>query len=183
MNWVRIYQNEGVTGLYDKRNGGNAAKLSNEQIEHLQSQVHQYSPKQLFSQEEYVGTGEYWGVPTLAKLVERNYGVVYASPNSYRNLFKRCGLSLQKPATEYKSRSLWKVMDFEEALEKNESIRHKNARKPCSLRKMKPPFISRQRPKSSGIHVDRHRWFVLLLIVIMFISMAHSTFTRANSLR
>ena len=96
MNWVRIYQNEGVTGLYDKRSGGNAAKLSSEQIEHLQSQVHQYSPNQLFSQDDFVGNGQYWSVPTLAKLVERNYGVVYASPNSYRNLFKRCWIEPAK---------------------------------------------------------------------------------------
>lgn len=119
MNWLRIYRTEGVTGLYDKRKGGNSAKLSSSQLEHLQNQVHQYSPKQMFSQDDYIGSGDYWTVPTIAKLVERNYGVVYTSPNSYRNLLKQCGLSLQKPATEYKSRSIYKVMDFEEGFEKN----------------------------------------------------------------
>jgi len=130
MNWLRAYRIEGVIGLYDKRKGGNAAKLSTEQLEHLQNQVHQYTPKQLFSQDDYVGSGDYWSVPTVTTLIERTYGVVYTSPNSYRNLLKQCGLSLQKPATEYRSRSVFKVMDFEEQLEKNCLISPKMHQKP-----------------------------------------------------
>ncbi|WP_363325816.1 winged helix-turn-helix domain-containing protein [uncultured Caldilinea sp.] len=56
----------------------------------------------------------------LARLVERDYAVVYDSPTSYRTLRKRCGLSRQRPAKQCKSRSKLKVLSFEETLEKTD---------------------------------------------------------------
>ena len=117
MNWVHHYQASGIAGLVDKRAGGNSAKLVPYQVERLQDQLQSYTPEQLLGPAA-VG-GQFWTVPDLALLLERDYGVVYKSLTSYRSLLKRCGLSRQKPAKVYKSRSEFKVMDFEERLEKN----------------------------------------------------------------
>jgi len=109
MNWNRNYFKLGIAGLIDKRVGGNFAKLEPRQIKQLQEQ---YTLVQLFGSNSF--SGQFWSVPDLAYLLERDYGVVYKSATSYRSLLKRCGLSRQKPATQYKSRSEFKVMAFEE---------------------------------------------------------------------
>ena len=117
MNWLRNYQEMGVAGLVDKRAGGNSAKLVPHQVEQLADQLERYRPEQLLGPNAV--EAQFWTVPDLARLVERDFGVVYKSPTSYRTLLKRCGLSRQRPAKQYKSRSELKVMSFEEVLEKN----------------------------------------------------------------
>jgi transposase len=119
MAWCRRYREEGVAGLIDRRVGGNRAKLRAHELEAVQNTVHQYRPNQLLSADEYSGNGEFWRVSDLAILLEREYGVVYQSLTSYRSVLKACGLSRQRPAQQYKSRSETKVLAFEEALEKN----------------------------------------------------------------
>lgn len=47
MNWVRTYQTLGVAGLVDKRAGGNSAKLTPVQVEHLQDRLQSAPPAQL----------------------------------------------------------------------------------------------------------------------------------------
>ena len=113
MNWIRTYQQMGIAGLVDKRAGGNSAKLTPHQVEHLTD----HTPEQLLGAEAV--SAQFWTVTDLARLVERDYDVVYDSPTSYRTLLKRCRLSRQRPAKQYKSRSELKVLDFEETLEKN----------------------------------------------------------------
>ena len=117
--WCRNYRAAGVAGLVDRRVGGNSAKLSGCALEAVQAQLHQYCPNQLLRSDEYRGSGEFWTVSELAIWLEREFDVVYRSPTSYRNVLKRCGLSRQRPARQYKSRSEAKVMTFEEQLEKN----------------------------------------------------------------
>lgn len=116
--WCRAYRRYGVAGLVDQRSGGNSAKLSASELERLQMQLHQYKPNQLFAPGEFTGNGEFWTVSDLARWIEREYGVRYQSKNSYRNVLRRCGLSCQRPAQQYQSRSETKVMAFEEELEK-----------------------------------------------------------------
>jgi transposase len=117
MNWVRNYHALGIAGLIDKRVGGNSAKLEPFQIERLQEQLERHTPEQLLGPD---GSGTpFWTVPDLARWLEREYGVVYKSPTSYRTLLQRCGLSRQRPAKQYKSRHELKVMAFEEELKKN----------------------------------------------------------------
>jgi transposase len=118
MEWCRNYGQTGVVGLVDKRAGGNRAKLSHNQLEHLKEQLENYTPRQLLGQEECYGHGQFWSVPDLAKLVKRNYGVIYKSATSYRSLFEQCHFSCQRPGTQYKSRNELKVLDFEQELEK-----------------------------------------------------------------
>ena len=117
--WSRSYREYGVAGLLDGRVGGNSAKLSDHELEAVQAKLHQYRPHQLLRSDEYSGNGEFWTVSELAIWLEREFAVVYRSKTSYRSLLKRCGLSRQRPAKQYKSRSEAKVMAFEEELEKN----------------------------------------------------------------
>lgn len=97
-------------------------------------QLHRYKPNQLFAQGEYTGNGEFWHIADLAQLLQREYDVRYQSQNSYRNVLRRCGLSCQRPAQQYQSRSETKVMLFEEELEKNCTqrvpARHKQRQRP-----------------------------------------------------
>jgi len=119
LEWWRHYRAQGIAGLVDKRFGGNSAKLSAKQVQDLQKHLHQYTPAQLLGEETSQDSPQFWTPETLAVLVQRRYGVVYQSATSYRTLLKKCGLTRQRPATQYKSRSEARVLDFEEMLEKN----------------------------------------------------------------
>jgi transposase len=122
LNWTRAYADRGLTSLVDHRLGGNRARLEPEQIEAVQNQLHQYSPAQLLGRDTCVGDGQFWTVPDLAQLLEREYAVSYQSNTSYRTLLAKCDFSYQRPAKQYKSHSESKLMEFEEALEKKLSI-------------------------------------------------------------
>lgn len=119
MEWNRYYHQAGVAGLVDQRQGGNRAFLSPEQLEDLQQRLHQSQPNQLFRTDQYEGEGKFWDIATLALLVETEYAVRYKAACSYRELFERCDFSYQRTTHQYLSRSEFKVMSFEEELEKN----------------------------------------------------------------
>ena len=119
MEWCRAYRQAGVVGLVDKRQGGNRAKMSVVQLEHLQQQLERYTPRQILGAENCYGSGEFWSIPDLARLLDRDYGISYKSASSYRDVFMRCDFSYQRPDTQYKSRSELRVLDFEQELEKN----------------------------------------------------------------
>jgi transposase len=118
MSWVAAYSKEGITALLDHRTGGNRAALKPQQMETVQNQLPTYTPAQLLGKEQAQYDGLFWTVADLAVLLERDYKVTYESPTSYRRLLAQCGLSYQRPAKQYKSRSAEKIMEFEEALEK-----------------------------------------------------------------
>ena len=119
MEWVAAYRARGLAALVDHRAGGNRARLTPQQIEAVQNQLHTYLPAQLLGREKAQGDGQFWSVPDLVYLLQRDYQVTYKSLTSYRTLIARCGFSYQRPAKQYKSRSEEKIMHFEEALEKN----------------------------------------------------------------
>jgi transposase len=116
MSWCRIYREQGIAGLIDKRKGGNRAKMTATQIEELERKLKQYTPVQVLSAEG--ATSEYWAVESLQCAVQKWYGVTYQSRTSYYTLLDACGFSCQRPAKVYKSRSETKVAEFEEQLEK-----------------------------------------------------------------
>ncbi len=118
LEWTRAYKERGLSALLDHRKGGNHARLAPDQIEAVQNQLHRYTPAQLLGREASVGEGGFWTVSDVAHLLQRDYGVVYQSLTSYYTLLAKCGLSSQRPAKQYKSHSDFKVMDFEEGLEK-----------------------------------------------------------------
>ena len=119
MEWCRAYRQAGVVGLVDRRQGGNRAKMSAEQLAHLQQQLEGYTPRQILGAKNCYGSGEFWSIPDLARLLVRNYGITYKSASSYRDVFIRCDYSCQRPGTQYKSRNELQVLDFEQELEKN----------------------------------------------------------------
>jgi transposase len=117
-HWARAYRQRGLTALLDHRLGGNRARLTPGQIEAVQAKLHRHTPAQLLGPAHSAGGGEFWTVPDLARLLERDFAVVYESLTSYRALLIRCGLSYQRAAKQYKSHSEARLMDFEERLEK-----------------------------------------------------------------
>jgi transposase len=119
MEWVRAYRDKGLPALVDHRIGGNRAKLQPEQIEAIQNQIHRYRPCQLLGKDACFGEGLFWTITDVATLLKRDYAVTFQSPTSYRSLLAKCGFSFQRPAKQYKSHSEFKLMTFEELLEKN----------------------------------------------------------------
>lgn len=122
MNWTRDYQEHGLTALVDARRGGNRARLSGEQLEALQTQLHRYTPAQLLSKDKCQGDGQFWSVPDVAALLARDYQVVYQSLTSLRTLLRTCEMSYQRTEKQYKSHNATKLMEFEEQLEKKSSM-------------------------------------------------------------
>jgi transposase len=115
MEWCQDYRKNGVSGLVDKRVGGNSAKLTKIEVEDLGYRLRQYTPRDLFGPE----ASQYWNVPDLARAIKKWYAVEYRSLSSYLRIFGLCGFSYQKVEKVYKPRSEKKVLEFEEEAEKN----------------------------------------------------------------
>src|SRR5579885_2007628 len=96
LRWCQAYRAGGLVALLDHRQGGNRARLRPEQIEAIQNQLHRYTPVQLLGRDACPGDGHFWTVGDLALLLERDYGVVYQSPTSYRTLLAQCDFSYQR---------------------------------------------------------------------------------------
>jgi transposase len=123
LRWCGCYQDEGIAGLFDKREGNHRQSfLTDEQVQALKEKLHQYRPLDILgSSQVATANGLHWTVPDLKQVVKQWYGVVYKQNKSYRDLFKQCGFSYQRTARIFRSRSQEKVADFEEELEKNSS--------------------------------------------------------------
>lgn len=119
MNWVRKYQQMGVAGLVDHRQGGNRAKLTREQIQQVSQWLHEYTPRDLFGAQTQTSSGQYWTVEDLARAVVKWFGVEWHSRTSYYTLFQQCGFTSQRTEKVFKSRREHQVADFEAQLEKN----------------------------------------------------------------
>ena len=119
MEWVQKYQLDGLDGLKDQRQGGNHSKLTPAEKAAIQREIHQYSPRQLLGNECATSSGAHWTAADLKLLIYQKYEVIYKSPASYWALLTECGLSYQRTEKIFKSKSVLKEADFEEALEKN----------------------------------------------------------------
>jgi transposase len=113
------YRTEGLSGLIDHQAGGNRARLLALEVEDLSQLLQRYTPSQLLGPETSSGNGQHWTLSDLQQIVEQGYSVRYQSLTSYRSLWARYDFSYQRATKQYKSRNEFKVMDFEEALEKN----------------------------------------------------------------
>lgn len=118
LEWWRNYRQQGLSALADKRVGGNAAKLSQLQIEDLCERLHLYTPCQLFDFEAAASDGQFWTVADLKRAVARWYGVRYRSATTYQRLFAQCDFSYQPPGIVYPLREAQQVLAFEETLDK-----------------------------------------------------------------
>ena len=119
MHWSKSYRANGIDGLRDKRVGGNRAKLKRHQLKELRERLRSYTPAEMFGKEASSPDGRFWTSHDLARGLREWYGVTHRSHVSYVKTLTRCGLSYQRPAKVYKSRSEAKVVEFESQLEKN----------------------------------------------------------------
>jgi transposase len=118
--WYARYLRSGISGFVDNRRGGNHQYLTDEQIQALAAKLNQYRPVDLLGLEKVsTADGLHWSVPDLRQVVKQWYGIEYKTDTSYRQLFQKCGFSYQRTAKVFRSRSEAKVVEFEEAVEKN----------------------------------------------------------------
>lgn len=119
--WAMQYRQWGVERLLANYNQSsqNARKLTLVQEQDLCEKLRQYRPEDVMPKEDCHGTGAFWTVEEVKRMVRQWYDVTYCDASSYRNLLHRCGFSYQKAEQVYKSRpSQVKVADFEAELEK-----------------------------------------------------------------
>jgi len=74
--------------------------------------------RDLFGAEGGTADGQFWTTLDLARAIQKWYGVEYGSRSSYARIFALCEFSFQKAEKVFKSRSQFKMADFEEQLEK-----------------------------------------------------------------
>jgi len=118
--WATWYRQGGRVELQSKYDGNqNAAKLSRDEKADLRERLHQQRPDEVLPPDTRVSQGQFWTVSDLKMVVKQWYGVMYQSNSSYRELFKECGLSVQRTAGQYRSQaSQEEIVDFEEQVEK-----------------------------------------------------------------
>jgi len=130
--WCQRYRLEAAEGLTDKRQGGNRAMMSAEQLEDVSRKLHQYRPIDVVGAADVAtASGEHWTIPDLRRALRCWQGIVYQSSSSYRILFKRCGFSYQRAARVFRSHSASQVADFEERLEKKTAGCRPNSTRNC----------------------------------------------------
>jgi transposase len=117
--WVRKFQQGGLSALRSNWSTQNASKLTGDQQANLQTRLHEYRPDQVLPAAVRLSAGQFWTVSDLMVVVEQWYGVTYQDTGSYRNLFKRCGFSYHRAERVYKSRpSEADLVEFAAGLEK-----------------------------------------------------------------
>jgi transposase len=119
LDWCRRYRTEGVSGLADKRLGGNHHKLTTGQKKELRARLHRYTPRQVLGGNTATAAGDHWTAADLKQAIYQWYDVIYQSPSSYWLILGESGLSYQRTETIFKNRSKVNVAAFEEQLEKN----------------------------------------------------------------
>ncbi len=118
--WCERYQQAGLDGLVDQRQGNHRVRLSAEQVAEVKSKLEQYRPVDILNPATVAtATGHYWTVPDLKRALAQWYGVVYKQAKSYHDLLKQCEFSYQRPARLYRSRSEAQVTEWAEQWEKN----------------------------------------------------------------
>ena len=132
MEWCEKYQTAGMSGLTEHRGGRTRAKLSLEQLAEIDQKLRQYCPRDVLGSRTQTSSGQYWTVEDLAVVLERWYGVSWASCSGYHRVFAACRFSYQRSERVYKSRREADVAEFEAQVEKSWSISHRML--------LKPPF-------------------------------------------
>lgn len=119
MEWCEKYQTAGLNGLTEHRGDRRRAKLSVEQLAEIDHKLHQYCPRDVLGSQTQTSNGQYWTVGDLARVLERWYGVTWASRSGYHRVFAFCHFTYQRTEKVYKSRRAADVAEFEARLEKS----------------------------------------------------------------
>lgn len=88
-NWYKAYKQQGPQGLFDRRRGGNNARLSEEQIRDLVARLRDRAPRDFLGQRTATPDGKSWTVEDLCTIISQWYGVTYKSRTSYYTLLKK----------------------------------------------------------------------------------------------
>ncbi len=118
LGWCHLYRQHGIARLQDQRVGGNAAKLTSEQMAHLGERLHQYTPRDVFGSDTWTAAGQFWTVEDLERALAQWFSVHYRSRSSYVRLLHACGFSYQRPAKVFKSQRPSQMAEFEALVEK-----------------------------------------------------------------
>ena len=69
LRWCQKYRQQGVSGLEDRRQGGNRAMLTTEQIQEVRERLHAYTPRALLGLQAATLDGQFWTVEDLQQVV------------------------------------------------------------------------------------------------------------------
>ena len=90
LNWYRAYKQQGVKGLFDRRQGGNNAKLTDAQLKELGRRLSGRTPREILGSRTAMPEGNLWTVEDLHNVIWQWYGVRYKSRTSYYSLLNKC---------------------------------------------------------------------------------------------
>lgn len=90
LGWHKAYKERGVEGLYDRRQGGNNAKLTDEQLREMGTRLCGRSPRDVLGERTATPEGKLWTVEDLHNVIWQWYGVRYKSRTTYYNMLKAC---------------------------------------------------------------------------------------------
>ena len=89
LSWCQAYRQSRLSGLLDKRQGGNNAKLSDDQLNELLQRLRFTTPRQFFGASAATPGGREWTVEDIYRAVRQWYGVTYRSRSSYYGILSR----------------------------------------------------------------------------------------------
>jgi transposase len=90
LGWHKAYRERGVEGLHDQRQGGNNAKLTDEQLREMGTRLCGRSPRDVLGERTATPEGKLWTVEDLHNVIWQWYGVRYKSRTTYYNMLKSC---------------------------------------------------------------------------------------------
>ena len=112
-NWVAAFNRSGLDGLKNKPSPKNHRLLTDKHKDQIARLITTKVPTDLGI------PGSFWSVPGLKLLVKDKLGVVYRSPESYRQLMIRCGFSYHQPEKRNCRKQPHLVKRFEDKLKKD----------------------------------------------------------------
>lgn len=119
-DWIRTYQEKGLSSIFPRYKGGNASKLSEEQRNEIAKRL-----KAPPDSEDGIPR-QFWDVKTLKEYVLAEFGVEYKSPESYRLLFRISNFTLHRPMKFDARRNPIKIAETMAKIKKEVDKRWKN---------------------------------------------------------
>ena len=89
------------------------------QLADVGQKLRQYTPRDVLGSQTHTSSRQYGTVEDLAVVLERWYGVSWATRSGYHRVFADCHFTYQRTEKVYKSRREADVAEFEAQLEKN----------------------------------------------------------------
>lgn len=110
---ITLYHHKGLSGLRLKPAPGNHRLLTKQQKQIIKDLINTKTPEAVRLK------GEFWTIPLLKQLVEKEFHLQYKDEDSYRRLFHFCGFSYHKPTKVNKRQNEHMRVRFVETLKKD----------------------------------------------------------------